>query len=490
MWFSHLKAPKNSIFVVAILGLMINSTVSQAENNHIFLVTPRVIGPSPIMIQQTGTAIYQITNNSNRALSGIGLVNLQPGVTLVPNLGYDYCLSPINLAPGQSCLVKLAIDSTISGNVIGGPKVCYSSSNPIYCSQPFAAEQLSIKVTPFVPSTTCQDNIANFNSELAQTFDIPPVAGTGWGPTRNTFPLSTNNPNIANCLTDPSAGTPWQQGRVLAAADFWIKQKLNYCEHHVPDFQTPVSQRGNIYGAPNGGYCNPVVDLAPQSVYYNQQARWNYSGTGSEILSNWVNGAMWYGFDCSNYTAFLYDFSFGVNFSSGIKEQSGQIQPTSSEGPNNGGAQYYQAGSTSGYLVCQDGTSDNPNNTPCNSPTNPYISTIDSSGNYSPTGVTVAELTNALKPGDLIYVAGDLVSHAHTPAVTHVIMWTGKTIGTGADQINPRQIAPNELCQQYWQPINGAPVITDSHYQGPDYRMLTQCFYIENIWAVRRVISE
>ena len=100
--------------------------------------------------------------------------------------------------------------------------------------------------------------------------------------------------------------------------------------------------------------------------------------------------------------------------------------------------------------------------------------------------MTIPELNNALQPGDLIYVAGSFRPASLFSTVTHVVMWTGYTIGLGGNQIPPQKIAPNELCVQYWKPVIGQPVITDSHYQGPDYRMLTECFYIENIWAVRR----
>jgi hypothetical protein len=478
----------------ALLSTLAYHTNALSDNTHVFLVTPRASASSPLMKMQTGTAIYQVTNNSKRPLSNIGLINLPSGVSQVTGLNYDYCSSPIALAAGESCLIKLAINSSISGNVHGGPQVCYSASRPSYCSQPFSADQLSIQTTPY--SDNCEANIANFNASLALPFGIPPTDGIGWGPSRNHFPLSANHPNLTLCATNTPEGVAWQQKHILAAADYWISQKLNYCEHHTPDFQTPISQRGNPYGAPNGGYCNPVVDLAPDSVYYNQQARWNYSGTGSETLSNWVNNnAMWYGFDCSNYTAFIYDFSLGIQFDAAIQGQSGQTNTSKTQtspllGPNNGGAIKYAAGITSGYLVCQDGTSDTAT-TDCGSPSNPYISTIDATGQYHDHGVTAATLTQALQPGDLIYVAGDLDANTHVPAVTHVIMWTGKTIGTEPSQIHPDQIAPDELCyhQNQWVPIPGQPVITDSHYQGPDYRMLTQCFYIENIWAVRRVIT-
>ncbi|MFI4919513.1 MAG: hypothetical protein ACHP65_08150 [Legionellales bacterium] len=466
-----------------LISHMLYSTASLSANTHIFLVTPRVAPQPQLMTGQTGTAIYQVTNNSNRTLAGIGLTNLPSGVTQVPYgpLGPDYCSSPLTLTAGKSCLIKLAINNSVSS----GPVMCYSSTQPVYCSQPFSGEQLAVGLIP--ASNSCEANTSNFNAELSQAFDgPPPYDGIGWGPARTLF-----TPTAFATACAQQQGTSWQQQRLLAAADFWISQKLNYCQHHVPDFQTPLSQRGNIYGAPNGGYCNPVVDLAPNTAYYNQQARWNYSGSGSETASNWVNnGAMWYGFDCSNYTAWLYDFALGIQFDSGIPEQAGQTDPTSSDGPNNGGAEYH-AGTTSGYLVCKDGTTDGPSST-CYTPTNPYISTIDSAGHYDPHAVTIAELTAHLQPGDLLYIAGSLTADESTPAVTHVIMWTGLTIGTGAGQVKPSQIAPDDICNSngQWQPIIGQPVITDSHYQGPDYRMLTQCFYLDHVWAVRRPLAQ
>lgn len=466
--------------------LLLSTSLDGWADKPVFSVTPNLMGQTALVQGQQGSYIYQITNNTNNSLSNIGLVNLPVGVTAVSATtasgscasvpsSCQYCSFPLTLASQSSCLIKLNVDSSqISSTVQGGPQVCFSASRPVYCSQPFQANQLSTQILPGPISSVCNDNISNFNYELSLAFDDTAGYDPDWGPARASFPLSTSNPDLSSCASSVS----WKQARIIYAADLWIQQKLNYCEHHVPDFQTPIAKRGNVYG--DGGYCNPVIDYAPGTVYYNQQARWNYSGSGFETANNWVNnGAMWYGFDCSNYTAFLYDFALNISFSAGIQEQAGQTDATSSAGPNNGGA-YTTVGTTSGPLVCVDGT------TTCSAGN--YISTINSSGVYSSTSVTIPLLTSALHPGDLIYIAGSLSDHTHTPAVTHVILWTGKMIGTGQNDIAPSRIAPDELCLKSWQPQTGQPVITDSHYQGPDYRMLTQCFYLENVWAVRRPI--
>lgn len=70
-----------------------------------------------------------------------------------------------------------------------------------------------------------------------------------------------------------------------------------------------------------------------------------------------------------------------------------------------------------------------------------------------------------------------------------VVLWLGKQVGYGDNDINPALIAPNSLCPAAdWLPKIGDWVISDSHYQGADYRVLTSCFYLNNLWGVRRVI--
>jgi hypothetical protein len=112
----------------------------------------------------------------------------------------------------------------------------------------------------------------------------------------------------------------------------------------------------------------------------------------------------------------------------------------------------------------------------------------------TPRNITPAML-NLLKPGDLIYLAfspssGQSGDGSNTTSlVTHVITWTGKKIGYGPNDVNPSQISPESVCPTSWQPQIGDWTIIDSHYQGPDYRDFTPCFYQNNIWGVRRIIG-
>jgi len=125
-----------------------------------------------------------------------------------------------------------------------------------------------------------------------------------------------------------------------------------------------------------------------------------------------------------------------------------------------------------------------------------YLSKIASDGKFNRT-VTVASVAAVLQPGDLLFIAGAGPDKQPNPddstsEVTHVIMWLGQQVGFGPNDINPALIAPDDTCSNpsIWQPHVGDWVIADSHYQGYDYRVLTTCFYLNDLWGVRRVIVE
>lgn len=478
-------------------------------SSPIFSVTPNVTGQAQLVRGQQGTYIYQVTNNTKNNLSNIGFRNLPTGVTSVASAGYQYCTFPLSLNSGSNCLIKLNVNSNdISSGVWGGPELCLDPSRQVYCSQPLNVNQLATQITPGPVSPDCNSNIANFNYELTQVFDsttIDPATINSWGPARNQLFLSPSNPNLTVCPTTDitnSSAISWMQSRVIAAEDFWVKQKLNYCHHHVPDFATPAIS----YGTPRsqitsgGGFCSTETDMKPGSVYYGKPVRWNYSGTGSETSNNWLNNNyMWYGVDCSDFTSFIYNFAFGIQFNSDTGYQAGQaiggsqdnltpngqtsgnqLQSFSNSNPN----------SPAGVLVCKNGQTDQELSACGGFGTNGYFSVfLNSDLRPTPSNITPTMLTY-LHPGDLIFLgfAGNDGNNP-TSMVTHVITWTGKKVGYGPNDVNPDQIAPEEICPNNWQPKVGDWVIIDSHYQGADYRVFSQCFYQNNVWGVRRVIG-
>jgi cell wall-associated NlpC family hydrolase len=302
------------------------------------------------------------------------------------------------------------------------------------------------------------------------------------------------------------------QQRLLASENFWVGQKLNYCHHHVVDFATPATSYGTprtAIGTSDGGYCSNATDIMPGSTYYGQQVRWNYSGSASETSNNWLNNQqMWYGVDCSDFTSFNYNFAFGIQFNSDTGFQAGQATDNSQDMLMPNGQKLSPAGnilqsfnnfnpnSPAGVLVCKNGQTEQEYPQCGGYGTNGYMSSFlnDDFTHGSVNNLTDGML-NLLQPGDLLFLAfppGDSRGDGNnkTSVVTHVVTWTGKKVGYGANDVNPSLIAPESICPQSdWQPVVGEWVIIDSHYQGPDYRVFTQCFYQNNIFGVRRVIG-
>ncbi|RUR04455.1 hypothetical protein [Legionella sp. km772] len=329
-------------------------------------------------------------------------------------------------------------------------------------------------------SSFCDRNAANFDYELTQPFNTTQFV-KGWGLKRN---LLNMRADFNQCIND----LDWQRKRIIAAADYWIKQKLNYCHHYLPTYSTPMEQRNALKG--QGGYCSQAKDIMPNSVYYKQQARWNYSGQANESINNWLNNTMWQGMDCSNYTSFLYNFAFGRSFSSKVEWQAGQrkggsqknLSPNQQQGNN-----VLDNPSAAGRLVCVDNTLEISHS--CNGHGG-YLSVIDQQGLKHKGMISASDLALLqLHPGDLLFISATNQNSLNPSLVTHVAIWTGKQVGYGPNDIPPSQIAPNGLCpQESWMPHIGDWVISDSHYQGADYRVLTPCFYLNNLWGVRRVI--
>jgi cell wall-associated NlpC family hydrolase len=326
-------------------------------------------------------------------------------------------------------------------------------------------------------SELCKDNPADFSYALSQPIDVNAPSTSSWGPARKQLSF---NPAFKNCLTNAS----WQQQRMLAAADYWVRRKLNYCHHHVPDWQTPLHNRKS--SKYQGGACSAAKNIAPESKFYGEKVRWNYTGKHNKTPQNWQNNLMWYGMDCSNFTAYLYNFAFGTVFTSKTSYQAGERSDHSQNylNPNQQTAtNSLDNPHAAGKLVCSDNTLEIKHS--C-SGHGGYFSVFLPDGTKDASRITATMLA-ALQPGDLLFIAP---SKKASPAeVTHVVMWTGKKIGTGVADIKPSQIAPNETCGAVTTPGRGAWVIVDSHYQGPDYREFTPCFYLNNVWGVRRVIG-
>lgn len=134
----------------ALVALLISALVTPpavATSTSVFTLVATTPAPSSIPFGTTVTAIYRVTNSSPTTLTGSGVVDLPTGVTQVTGAGL--CGTTFTLTPGQSCNLELSIDSTqlVGGRLTGGPTVCNTPSNHVYCSTPCNDEALNVTVT-------------------------------------------------------------------------------------------------------------------------------------------------------------------------------------------------------------------------------------------------------------------------------------------------------------------------------------------------------
>lgn len=115
-----------------ILGFCCLFTVLVSAAKPIFLITPTQKAPNIIYEGQTATAVYQVTNNTPYALNGNGLVDLPWGIK---QTGGSCSIPVFNLGAGASCTLNLQITAAeLSGDITGGPSVCNTPKNRVYCS--------------------------------------------------------------------------------------------------------------------------------------------------------------------------------------------------------------------------------------------------------------------------------------------------------------------------------------------------------------------
>ena len=366
----------------------------------------------------------------------------------------------------------------------------------------------------------CLENINNFSSLESTSLIGTPNGQEYWGPNLANLPFPQS---LAAC----QQYAVWNQARIQAVVNYWVGQKVNYCHHHVPTWIAESGVAGYNAIQVESAYteCNQESNVM-QNALQGYIVRWNYSGIGAESVGAWsyynntagyYQGNYGFGLDCSDYTKLIYSYAESIVFTSGINLQSGQGSQQSLA-PNMAGfvdsnesdiLGLYSAGS----LVCADGTVAPPrgvaNSTSCNGHGG-YISVFESNGNYNESAVTDVMLNNLL-PGDLVYISGcgstlnaaSLSQCGNNPEqnVTHVVVWTGQKIGSSLF-ISESDIAPetdtdtygnnhNQCSGEFWSAESniGNWIISDSHYQGPDHRAFTYCFYRNQVWGVRRPLQ-
>lgn len=250
----------------------------------------------------------------------------------------------------------------------------------------------------------------------------------------------------------------WQRQFVVAAEDYWVDQDINYCHHHLPGWIPPddatsgtpffrVAKKSALIGAAD------VTCSASRSVDGHQ------IGPTATPLSN--EEVQWKGVDCSNFTAWIYNFAgvVGNRLDSAVGQQA-----CSSASP--------------GVLLDIN-----------------HLNLSDAT-------------ISLLRPGDLLYITqvGALTAGTDQYELAHVVTWTGKRwndLQSGADahyyQLDQRGQAGSRLGADFATYFGGSVtaeelarrnpwMIIDSHYAGPAYRPFVG-WYRSSLSNVRRIVG-
>ncbi len=151
--------------VTSIVCLLLASFATAAQT-PVFTITATTPQPQQIAPGTIGTANFNVKNTSPTTLTESGVVNLPQGVTQV--VGAGLCGSTFTLTPGQSCNLQLSInsDELANGQAIGGPEVCNTPSNQVYCSKPCDGDELHVTLTAG-PTPPVGDVIVTPNTDPA-----------------------------------------------------------------------------------------------------------------------------------------------------------------------------------------------------------------------------------------------------------------------------------------------------------------------------------
>lgn len=280
--------------------------------------------------------------------------------------------------------------------------------------------------------------------------------GAYWGPSKAAY----------GKLTAPATCTDKQLFKrelVMSIENYWIDQGINYCHHHIPGWTPPNTKTyrntGDANSSTGGGSSDGLTCTAQRGADGSQQVQTDE--TTPAFPRSKVN---WNGLDCSNFTAWVYDFAglTGKSLQGSIAQQACTVDGT------------------------QPGVLLNINST------------------------NIATMAQYLKPGDLLLVSQSAAQKAGPYTgdyqLAHVITWTGKhwsDLQAGADKdlydLKKLGSVGSRLGGDFLQhdvsesdlSSDDVWMIIDSHYAGPAYRpfSLKTGWYSSDLVAVRRIIG-
>ena len=279
----------------------------------------------------------------------------------------------------------------------------------------------------------------------------------------------------------------FQRELVMAVENYWVDQNINYCHHHVPGWLPPDDSaeadpkyRNASAGSTSGTTSKPaqrygMTCTAQRDVDGSQVVQGASDAVASPLAKAQVQ---WHGVDCSDFTAWVYNFAGLTNPNNGVETA---ISTQACMTPQGGEATQSWAGPAQAGILLDI-----------------------NHGNFDTTA-------NLLAPGDLLYIElappkGWTETPTSTIGLSHVVTWTGKTwreLRNGPEgwRYDPALIGqPSSRLGGDIARILGSDdvlgtleaknpyMIIDSHYAGPAYRPFVG-WYRTSLSNVRRIVN-
>lgn len=388
--------------------------------------------------------------NSSRPLSSLIQQNaavIQAGGALL-DAGGGFSADPENEDPAQTLgTMQRGVSAFVAGSKNkSGVTSLYNLARAVLGGGPQGG-------TAGAPWTAACE--ASVSADLAARFQLPqtgldkslwttPAAygHLSWGPSPLIYPVVSIP---TGC--DP---TTWQQKRVLAAASLIVRQQFNYCHHYIPAWDS----KGLLFaGSPSYCYSGSTT------------------GTGAGSSANSANQATQMGVDCSNFTAFLYNFAFGgIRFTGDVQSQGGTMAGAAA-------ANDYGTAWAPGTAFARPA-----NMTALITPGNP------------------AYQQYPFQPGDLLFI-GPTEAEALQGQISHVVVWTGlrapdgryltvESYGVVNNNKDGQEWAQSPIPNGFLEPLAGpgfnSAFINNS---GPNIRYFEGTFRASNLVHYRRIIG-